>query len=303
MKSNVIILLFSISFSVVFSRTWHVLWERKYCNSTLPNGFVYPFNTNCSLCISDQLRLFTPNSENFENIYRVRTEQEMLSCNATNALNSLPTIFNTEIVFTLINSGSSDKAFNFYLGEEIYFISTSDGTEVSAKNHLFSREGSCLQFSFVLLASSQNCGNFDSCEMKSVFTDNYSEVGCNLHSEPIESRNFTQSTVTHIYSEYNTTENNIFNNSTSTIFPTLFNGLFRKSFVYIAISLFVCLIGITVGLVSLIMLHRAFYRRKRILQVQYELEKGVGHLGVKNRQESEKNKELSNKDSFEFIQP
>ena len=300
MRFNFIILIFSISISVVFSRTWDILWERNYCNSTLPNGFVYPFNTNCSLCISDQLRLSTPNPENYENIYRVKTEQEMLSCNATNALNSLPTVFNSEIVFTLINSGASDEAFNFYLGENIYFISTSDGTEDSAKNNLFRQEGSCLQFSFVLLPSSQNCGKFDSCKMKTIFIDDFNEIGCNSHNEPIESRNLTQSTVSHSYSRFTTTEiNKIYN---TTIFRPIFNGVFRNYVVYIAISLFISLIGITVGLLSLILLRRVFFRRKQILQVQHQLENGINHLDKKEQHNSEKNEELS-RDSFEFIEP
>ena len=300
MRFNFLILFFGISVSVVFSRTWDILWERNYCNSTLPNGLIYPFNTNCSLCISDQLRLYTPNPRNFENIYRVQTEQEMVSCDATNALNILPTVFNSEIVFTLINSGDTDEAFNFYLGEEIFFISTSNGTEASAKNDLSLNEGSCLQFSFVLLPSGQNCGNFNSCEMKSIFTDEFNKIGCNSYHEPIESRNVTQSTTSTDYPGFTTTENNT--TSIGTIFPPLFSGVFKNYVVYIAISLFISLICITIGLLSVVLFRRVFFRRKQVLEVQHQLESGVHQLGHKNHKDSEKREELS-KDSFEYIEP
>ena len=270
------------------SRRWHILWERKYCSENLSDTMSYPFITDCSLCTTDQLRLYTPDESNYENIYRVETEEEMLACNATRAMNTVPTVFNTETVFTLINSGSRNAAFNFYFGQQIYFISTSNGTEFSAKNDLTRPTNSCLKFSFFLATRWKNCGNLDACNMTSVFTDNSSQVGC-------------RSIVTEL-----TTRNTLPNVTHSPTFSTiLFDEHFKNIIVFLAVGLFTFFLVSTIGIITVIILFRLVYwRRRRIVVLsKHQLEQSFNDSDDKIRRELEENSMSKSRDSFEFIEP
>lgn len=295
MKSiTVILLIFSINFCVVKSRRWNILWERRYCSENLSDQFAYPFITDCSLCTTDQLRLYTPDESNYENIYRVETEEEMLACNATNAMNTIPTVFNTETIFTLINSGSRNPAFNFYFGQQIYFISTSNGTEFSARNDLTREVNSCLKFSFFLATKWNNCGNFDTCNMTSVFTDNSSKVGCQSYVTEQTTRNFT--------------DNSTLPNAThSPTFSSLvFDKHLKNMIVFLAVGLFAFLLVSTVGIITVIILFRLVYwRRSRniVLLPQHQLEQRFNDLNDGGYKELEKNSLPNCRDSFEFIEP
>ena len=279
---NIILLIFCFNICVVKSRRWSILWERRFCSENLSDTLVYPFITDCSLCTTDQLRLYSPDESNYENIYRVETEEEMLACNATKAMNTIPTVFNTEMIFTLINSGSRNAAFNFYFGQRMYFISTSNGTEFSARNDLTRPINSCLKLSFFLESKLRICGNLDTCNMTSVFTDNSSQVGCQSYITELTTRNITD------------------NYTHSPTFPTLvFDKHLKNIIVFFAVGLFTFLLISTIGIITVIILYRLIcWKRRRsiVLLSQHQLEDCFNDLDNKKYKELEK-------DNFEFVAP
>lgn len=168
---------------LINARNREIIWEQDFCPTTeahrLSETDTYlPFNGDCNVCISDVLIFVHNKSFPYDNLYRVKSREAMENCNATNAINSNPVLFDSKVIITIANSGSSDF-YNFFGFQTAYFISTSNGTEASAKGDK-SRDTSCLQLSFTVQPKDhQLCNTQNSlCTYSTLNDSSLENIGC-----------------------------------------------------------------------------------------------------------------------------
>ena len=165
-----------------FGASYDVVWGQNYCadRDRYPNSsYELPHYTPCSFCVNDVVTLRINSTSNiYENLYRVPNETAMMNCNASTNENANVIAFNDKQEMT-IRSGGSEAALSFFLGATYYFISTSDGTQISAENDLNRLPNTCLQLAFTVMSDEgSTCNYAQNCVFKSVFTDPESSLYC-----------------------------------------------------------------------------------------------------------------------------
>ena len=165
---------FAVTFAFSQTCEYKIIWDRDFCNETdsdrLQNSILPPSDVNnfCEFEMGSVLNLEHLNGDLYENLFQVEREVEFATCDASNS-QSIAVVINSIYNFTL------DPG-NFAIGDEVYFISTSSGTNESAIN---SRKIShpCLKLAFKIVASTNQCGTNSRCE-NSVLSQNQANFGC-----------------------------------------------------------------------------------------------------------------------------
>ena len=160
-----------------------VIWQSDFClqsNSLVNNTILPPIDSSCQFYIGDRLTLINTNTNLYENFYQVSTMDEMLACNATNAINTRPLIINRNQ--TSLNLVISND-FEFSVTRIVYLISTSSGDITSAQDDVIG-SSPCLRMSFHLITSSSvDCSLSSQC-LASVLNDSsILDLGCNFGTD------------------------------------------------------------------------------------------------------------------------
>ena len=170
-----------------------IIWQSDFCLRTdsLPNNTILPpIDSECQFYIGDTLTLINTNPDLYENFYQVSTMDEMLTCNATNPINTIPLVINgNPISLNLVISND----FEFSVTRIIYLISTSSGDNISANNDVI-KSPPCLQMSFHLSPiSSIDCSLSSRCTASVLNDTSIVDFGCNFG---IEEQTTTQTPLT-----------------------------------------------------------------------------------------------------------
>ena len=171
-----------------------VIWQSDFClktNSLINKTILPPIDSSCQFYIGDSLTLINTNINLYENFYQVSTMDEMLACNATNAINTIPLVINgNQTSLNLVISND----FDFSVTRIIYLISTSYGDITSAQNDVI-KSSPCLKMSFHLIASSSDCSLSSQC-LASVLNDSsIFDLGCNFGIDTRTTQTTTQITI------------------------------------------------------------------------------------------------------------
>ena len=158
--------------------TRDVIWQSNFCplNMSLNGAILPPDNATCRFQAGDTLSLINSDANRTENIYQVRTREDWENCNATNAFNSMPRLVNDSNTVQLVTG----NFFTFNVGQIIYLISTSNGSEDSANNDIIGTSP-CLRMSFLLVPPTSECTLLPACN-DSVLSKNVLNFGCNADS-------------------------------------------------------------------------------------------------------------------------
>ena len=171
MITIIIIITILISSQTIRACEYSIIWDRDFCNSTeqdrLENSILPPniLDPICEFETGSNITLEHLNSGIYENLYRVYDKYDFSICSATNSSSEL-LLINTSLSFTLDPT-------NYVIGEEIYFISTSNGSKFSAENHK-KTEQPCLQFAFKVVQMRNACYTCNS----TIFDDVNDNFGC-----------------------------------------------------------------------------------------------------------------------------
>ena len=156
-----------------------VIWQSDFCLATqalVDNTVLPPRSSNCQFYIEDSLSFVKNISTQYENVYQVDTEAEMMDCDASNPVNTGALVFNETSTLSLVISSD----FQFTLTKIVYLISTSSGSEYSALNDR-TRNTSCLQMSFSLLSSTnKDCTQQTVCKPSVLNDSSILNLGCNF---------------------------------------------------------------------------------------------------------------------------
>ena len=157
--------------------TRDVIWQSNFCplNMSLNGAILPPDDATCRFQAGDTLSLINSDANRTENIYQVRTREDWENCNATNAFNSMPRLVNDSNTVQLVTG----NFFTFNIGEIIYLISTSNGSEDSANNDIIGTSP-CLRMSFLLVPPTSECTLLPACNDSVLGANsNVLNVGCN----------------------------------------------------------------------------------------------------------------------------
>ena len=165
--------------NVVYGCDRNVIWQNNFCPTTQPlvnNTILPPRSSFCRFYIDDSLSFINNNLTQYENVYQVNTEDEMMNCDASNPVNLNPLIVSGTSTLSLVTSSD----FQFTVSKIVYLISTSLGSEQSALNDR-TRNISCLQMSFhLILSSNKNCTLQSVCESSVLNDESIFDLGCNF---------------------------------------------------------------------------------------------------------------------------
>ena len=157
------------------------------------NGAILPpSNSSCQFGASDTLNLINSDRNRTENIYQVSTLEEWESCNATNAVNSIPRLVTNITTLQLV----AGNFFELDLGFPVFLISTSNGSEESAYNDTVGSTP-CLRMVFLLGSQNIACPYPSVCD-ESVLSENSNllNIGCNFDVASTTTTTRTQSPTT-----------------------------------------------------------------------------------------------------------
>ena len=174
MSARIVIILtiIFISLQTINSCDYNIIWDRDFCNTTdhgrLESSILPPniLNSVCEFEIGSNITLDHTNRDIYENLYRVYNRYDFSNCSASNTSSNF-LLINASYTFTL------DIA-DYTIGEEVYFISTSNGSKFSAENHK-KTETPCLQFVFKVVQVRNTCDTCNSTIFDSVDNNNF---GC-----------------------------------------------------------------------------------------------------------------------------
>ena len=155
-----------------------IIWDRDFCKATssdrLFDSILPPNNTNdaCEFELGSNITLDHLTTDKYENLFRVSNSAELSKCDASTSNSSL-------VIISKTYSFVIDPTI-FTVGDMVYYISTSNGSKVSAEN---SRQTNppCLQLAFRVKANSNpnQCRVSSNCRKNSILKDAaYTNFGC-----------------------------------------------------------------------------------------------------------------------------
>ncbi|KAI6649609.1 hypothetical protein LOD99_6613 [Oopsacas minuta] len=158
----------------------NVIWQSDFCLGTEPlanNTILPPSQSACGFYVGDTLSFINNDADLYENVFQVNTEEEMMNCNATNAINPIPLVVRGIESLNLVSSND----FVFTVTKAVYLLSTSNGSMASAENDR-TRNISCLQMAFFLATTTDKVCALPMACRDSVLNDTeiYS-LGCNYN--------------------------------------------------------------------------------------------------------------------------
>ena len=166
----IIITIIFISLQMIYACEYNIIWDRDFCNTTdhgrLKNSILPPtiLDPVCEFEIGSNITLEHNNTEIYENLYRVNDRNDVSICSASNSTSEL-LLINVSHTFTLTE---------YAIGEEVYFISTSNGSKYSAENDKKAKKP-CLQLAFRIVQVQNTCDKCNSTIFDNVDSDNF---GC-----------------------------------------------------------------------------------------------------------------------------
>ena len=193
-KMKIRFLIFSLLISAIKACDRDVIWQSDFCLQTdylVNNTILPPIDSSCQFYIGDRLTLINTNTDLYENFYQVSTMDEMLTCDATNAINAIPFVINGNP--TSLNLVISND-FDFSVARIIYLISTSSGDVTSARNDII-KTSPCLQMTFHLNPTpSVDCSLSSRCQASVLNDSSIGDFGCNFGIEAQTTQTTTQAT-------------------------------------------------------------------------------------------------------------
>ncbi|KAI6649610.1 hypothetical protein LOD99_6614 [Oopsacas minuta] len=176
MNFNILIIVIIFAIPTAKSCGYNIIWDRDFCEDTAENrlstSFLPPNSLDqlCEFEIGSNITLEHLNRNNYENLFRVRDRDDLISCSSINSTSDL-VIISDSYTFNIDSE-------NFRFGEEVYFISTSNGSKHAAENNR-KIHPPCLQLAFRVINSANECIVTENCMRSSILTDNTNDTfGC-----------------------------------------------------------------------------------------------------------------------------
>ena len=179
------IILFILFSTVIKSCTISIIWDSTYYTNEIPNGFIYPPNSEfCHFHLGWRIVLNVKTVGRFENLWQVEKLEEFENCDPINAIDSR--------FFTGVHEFSLSPGL-FSFDSIYYFFSTSNGTLANAEDKQILSNCN-LKLAFKLKQQSSNCTLNHECFMNKL----------SLQTTTIATTTNGNSTLTQSYSSNNT---------------------------------------------------------------------------------------------------